>query len=165
MAYYSGEACEHENHLSAKKCLKCKAEFISMNDDGLYSMRTKAQALAMKKELDTFTYPVDQVMFEHYQKDITPIIKMLFYFESQLLHIEYICLEHSGSAKGLAIAKIQSLMKNKKDWYQIGKFEGGHSVKNILFLLENYYDQYYNDVKSITLTKDGKFNKLISWGF
>lgn len=164
-AVNEGVYCGEQNNLSAKKCKKCKAEFISESEDGNYSMRTRAEALKAKQE-ETFDYDVHEVYFEHYQKDETPIIKMLFYDENvSLLHTEYICLEHQGSARGLAIAKIQSLMKNKKDWYQIGKFEGGVCVKSVLFLLQNHYDQFFRPIKKITLQKDGRFNKLISWEF
>jgi len=165
IAINEGVYCGEQNNLSAKKCKKCKAEFISESEDGNYSMRTRAEALKAKQE-ETFDYDVHSVHFELYQKNETPMIKMLFCDENvTLLHTEYICLEHQGSAKGLAIAKIQSLMKNKKDYYQIGKFEGGHNVKNLLFLFENYYDQYFKRVKKITLQRDGRFNKLISWEF
>ena len=164
-AINEGVYCGEQNNLSAKRCKKCKAEFISESEDGNYSMRTRAEALKAKQE-ETFDYDVHDVYFECYYKDETPILKMLFYDENvSLLHTEYICLNHSGSARGLAIAKIQSLLKNKRDWYQIGKFEGGHNVKNMLFLFENYYDQYFKRVKKITLQKDGRFNKLISWEF
>jgi len=164
--YKKNDYCGHLNHLGTKYCRKCKAQFISESEDGLYSMRTKVQALALKQEQEKITYDVNSVYFEQYQKGDTPMIKMLFYDEFvSLLHTEYLCIEHQGSAKGLAIAKIQSLMKNKKDWYQIGKFEGGHNVKNMLFLFENYYDQYFHTIKTITVIKDGRFNKLISWEF
>jgi len=164
--YKKNDYCGHLNHLGAKYCRKCKAQFISESEDGLYSMRTKVQALALKQEQEKITYDVNSVYFEQYHKGDTPMIKMLFYDEFvSLLHVEYLCIEHQGSAKGLAIAKIQSLMKNKKDWYQIGKFEGGHNVKNLLFLFENYYNQYFHTIKTITTVKEGRFNKLISWGF
>jgi DNA repair protein RadD len=165
LATNEGVYCGEQNKLSAKRCRKCGAEFISENEDGNYSMRTKAEALKAKQE-ETFTYDVHHVAFEHYQKNDTPMIKMVFSGNNfEHLHNEYLCLEHQGSAKGLAIAKIQSLMKSKKDWYQIGKFEGGHNVKNLLFLFNEYYDQYFKQVKQITLQKDGRFNKLISWDF
>jgi hypothetical protein len=165
IATNEGIYCGEQNTLSAKKCKKCGAEFVSENEDGKYSMRTKAEALKAKQE-ETFTYEVETVAFEHYQKNDTPMIKMSFFgIDFQYLHSEYLCLEHQGSAKGLAIAKIQSLLKNKKDWYQIGKFEGSHNVKNLLFLFNNYYDQYFKQVKQITLQKDGRFNRLVSWDF
>lgn len=164
-AVNEGVYCGEQNNLSAKKCKKCKAEFISESEDGNYSMRTRAEALKAKQE-ETFDYDVHEVYFEHYQKDETPILKMLFYDEHvSLLHTEYICLNHSGSARGLAIAKIQSLLKNKKDYYQISQFEDGVCVKSVLFLLQNRYQQFFKPIKKITLQKDGRFNKLISWEF
>jgi len=164
-AINEGVYCGEQNNLSAKRCKKCKAEFINESEDGLYQMRTRAEALKAKQE-ETFSYDVQDVYFEHYQKDETPILKMLFYDEHvSLLHTEYICLNHSGSARGLAIAKIQSLLKNKKDYYQISQFEDGVCVKSVLFLLQNRYQQFFKPIKKITLQKDGRFNKLISWEF
>jgi hypothetical protein len=95
------------------------------------------------------------------------MIKMNFIDDDGLIrHSEYICIEHSGSAKGLAIAKIKSLMKSPShDWFQIGKFEGGHNVKNMLFLFNDYYSQYFKQVKKITLVQQGRFNKLLEWSF
>jgi hypothetical protein len=167
-AINDGILCNHENILAAKKCAKCKAEFISENEDGKYSMRTVAQAIAEKEAEEKITYEVSKVVFESaLSKDGINMIKMIFLDEDlQKLHQEYICIEHSGSAKGLAIAKIKSLMKSPShDWFQISKFDGGHNVKNMLFLLNEYYSQYFKTVKQITLVQQGRFNKLLEWGF
>jgi len=166
VTYLAGNSCNYLNNLSARKCKKCEALFISDNEEGKYSMRTKAQVLALEQEKKRFTYDVESVLFERHQKGDVAMIKMLFYDKYELLHTEYICIEHTGSARGLAIAKLKSLMKNpRQDWYQIGKFEGSHNVKNMLFLLENYYDQYFKCVKAITIIKEGRFNKLEEWFF
>jgi hypothetical protein len=167
-AINDGILCNHENILAAKRCQKCKAEFISVNEDGLYSMKTVAQAIAEKEAEEKITYEVSKVVFESaLSKDGIPMIKMNFIDEDHLIrHSEYICLEHTGSAKGLAIAKIKSLMKAPgRDFYQIGKFEGGHNVKNMLFLFNDYYNQYFKQVKQITLVQQGRFNKLLEWSF
>jgi len=159
--------CGHVNIIAAKKCSKCKAEFISLNEDGNYSMRTVAQAIAEKEAVERTVYEISSLAFESYFKTDHAMIKMLFMVASgKIIHTEYLCIEHTGSARGLAIAKIKSIMKNPHaDWYQIGKFEGGHNVKNLLFLLNDYYDQYFKRIKTITLVKDGRFNKLLSWDF
>jgi len=166
-AVNDGILCNHPNPPAAKKCSQCKAEFISLNENGLYTMRTVADALTEKVEKEKLLLEVDRVTFEHYQKNDTPMIKMFFWRgDYELLHTEYLCIEHTGSAHGLAIAKIKSLMQSPgRDWYQIGKFEGGHTVKNLLFLFNNYYDHYFKTVKNITLTRDGRFNRLLEWTF
>jgi len=166
-AVNDGILCNHVNILAAKKCAKCKAEFVSINDEGNYSMRTVADVLAAKVEKEKFTYEVFKITFDSYQKTDVPMIKMFFWDEdAALLHTEYLCIEHTGSARGLAIAKIKSLMKSPgKDWYQISKFENGHNVKNMLFLLNDFYGQYFKTVKTITLVRDGRFNKLLEWQF
>jgi superfamily II DNA or RNA helicase len=78
IATNEGIYCGEQNNLSAKKCKKCGAEFISENEDGKYSMRTKAEALKAKQE-ETFTYDVHNVYFEERKsKDDTPMIIMMF---------------------------------------------------------------------------------------
>jgi DNA repair protein RadD len=167
IATNDGIYCGEQNNLSAKRCKKCGAEFISESEDGKYSMRTKAEALRAKQE-ETFTYDVHSVSFvEAFNKEGIPMIKVSFYGENfEHIHNDYFCLNHSGSVKGLAIAKVQSLLKNKKDFYQISRFEGGACVKSVLFLLNNHYQQFFNEIKSIKLKNgSGNFKNLVEWGF
>jgi len=161
-----GDNCNHANRLSAKKCAKCGAKFITDNDEGMYHMRTRAQALQLNDDAKKETFAVHSVYFESYvgKNSGIPMIKMLFYDDDvNLLHVEYICVEHTGKAKALAIVKIKELLKNQKDFRDIENFEGGINVRNLLFLFENYYDQFFKKVKSITIIKGHPFNKFISW--
>lgn len=158
--------CGEVNLLSAKRCKKCGAEFISTSDDGNYSMRTKTQALQEKMKAREMVFDVNNVYFERHEKNDVAMIKILFADNDyNLLHTEYICIEHPGKAHNLAVHKVMSLLKNKRDFYQISKFEGGVNVKNLLFLFENYYDQYFRKIRWIKVLKDGHFNRLLEWGF
>ena len=167
--YRVGDVCGYPNLLSAKKCRVCVAEFISENDDGKYSMRTKAQALALKQAAITHTVEVGSVLFDEAisKKTEIPMIKIAFYDENKE-HIanDYLCLEHTGQAKNLAVAKIMSLLIDKKSFYQIGKHPGGVCVKSVLFLLgDEYRDRYFKTIKTVTIVQDGRLNKVLTWGF
>jgi DNA repair protein RadD len=167
LTYRKGDECQYPNILSAKKCKCCGAVFISDNETGLYSMKTQAQILAAKQEATTETIEVASVYFESAlsKKDGTPMIKIIMYDEFvSLICTDYICINHTGSAKGLATAKIMALLKDKKSFYHIGKFEGGVNVKNMLFLFENYYSEYFRLIKTVTLQQDGRFKKIVSYG-
>jgi superfamily II DNA or RNA helicase len=167
--YRVGDVCGYPNLLSAKKCRVCGAEFISEGEDGKYSMRTKAQALALKQTVMTYEVEVGSVIFsgEISNKTGIPMIKISLYdAESGHIANDYLCIEHTGQAKNLAIAKVMSLLVDKKSFYQISKFEGGVCVKSVLFLMGNeYYDKYFKRIKTVVITQDGRFNKVVSWGF
>ena len=164
--YKRGDACNYLNILTAKKCKVCGAEFISESEDGLYTMRTKSQALALKQESLKETIPVKDVLFElaYSKKDQTPMIKILFYdeYDSHIINT-YMCLDHQGQAKGLATAQLMSLMKDKKNYYQLAKVTGGTSVKAVLYLFEYNYDDFFKRVKTVTVTEKGRFKELVGW--
>ena len=162
--YKEGDECGYFNNLSAKKCKCCGALFISDNETGLYSMKTKGDILKEKQEQQTKTIPVKDVLFElaHSKKDGAPMIKLLFYDEHDGHIINgYLCLDHPN--KNLATAQLMSLMKNKRDYYKLSTTTGGASVKAILYLFENHYDDFFNRIKSVTVVQDGRFEKIKSW--
>ena len=107
------------------------------------------------------------MFFEQHVKEGVSILKMLFYDEYvSLIHTEFICIEHTGTAKNIAVGKIMSLLKDKKSYYEMGKHPGGVCVKTLLFLFgDEYYDKYFKRVKQVTLVRDGRFKRLVSWGF
>ena len=165
--YKKGQPCNYANLLSAKKCKKCGAEFISETDDGPYQMRTKAQALQMKIDAETYTYEIDKVYYEqtYSRKDSTPMIKARFYDEDvNHIHDHYLCLSHKGYARDNSIKMLMSMLKNPADYSEISQFEGGVNVENVLMLLENdeYREQYFKKIKAITLAPQvgGKFKEL-----
>jgi len=154
--------CGERNTLSAKKCKKCGAEFISENEDGNYTMRTKAQALAMKQEETKQTYKVASVMFGTHYKNGVAMIKADFYDAmSEYICSDYYYLEHSGSAQGLGIAKIKSFMRDPfHNWRKLCQFENGANVKNTLFLLNEYYDQFFYKIREIETMRDGRYTNV-----
>jgi DNA repair protein RadD len=167
--YKKGQDCNYANLLSAKKCKKCSAEFISINEDGAYKMQTKQQALQAKIDFDTFEYNVDKVYYEKAfsRKDNTSMIKCRFYDEDvNHIHDSYLTLSHKGFARDNAIKMLISMLKNPSDYSDIAQFEGGINVDNVLLLLENeeYKERYFKRVKSITLAPSikTKFKELKS---
>jgi hypothetical protein len=164
MTYRKGDTCGYSNLLSAKRCKVCGALFISENEDGSYVMRSRAQVLKAKSEE---TYTVGSVLFEPYAKNGVNMIKMLLYDEYMgLIHTDYICIEHTGAAKNQAVAKIMALLKDKKNYYEFGKFSGGVCVKSLLFLLgDEFYSKYFKTIKSVTLVQDGRYKRVLGLGF
>jgi len=170
--YKKGQSCNHANILSAKKCVKCKAEFVSINEEGDYKMRSQAEILQAKIDLDTYSYQVDKVYYEKAfsRKDQTEMIKIRFYDEDiNHIHDSYLTLGHKGFARDNAIKMLISMLKNPSDYSDIAQFEGGVNVDNVLLLLENddYREQYFKKIKSITLAPQvgGKFKELKSLSY
>ena len=167
--YRVGDECGYPNLLSAKKCRVCDAQFISEDDQGNYTMRTKSQALALKQAIVTFTTEVGNILFDEAISTKTgiPMIRIAFYDpDGEHIANDYLCIEHTGQAKNLAVAKVMSMLKDKKDFYQIGKHPGGVCVKSVLFLLgEEYYSQFFKTIKSVTVAQEGRFNKIKAWQF
>ncbi|MFA6060808.1 MAG: DEAD/DEAH box helicase family protein [Taibaiella sp.] len=173
----SGEApkklclnCGFPNNLSAKVCKECDSAFIILDDaTGKYEMRSKAQILAMKQEKTKISYAVDNVCFSKYTKDGRDMIKVEFFTKDyndldDLICSDYICLEHGGSAGGLALAKIKNLMKNPRaDWRKIQQFEGGANVKNVLFLLNEYYEEFFNNILWVVTVRNGRFINVVEY--
>jgi DNA or RNA helicases of superfamily II len=146
--YRVGATCGYPNLLSAKKCKVCDAEFIPMGEEGKYAMKTKGEALALKKAKITISYDVKDVFFDlvNSKKGDIPMVKLAFYdLDGGHIANSYLCFDHSGQAKNLATARLMELLKDKKSYYQIRKFENGVTSKSIHFLTgEEYYDQFLN---------------------
>jgi DNA repair protein RadD len=157
--------CATLNNLSAKKCKECEAEFISTDETGNYTMRTKAQAMAAKIE----HYDIDQVMFERAWsvKSNLPMIKALMYHDYELVHTQYFCFDHTGFAKDKSVKLFTQMLKNKSDFGELLRMEGGICVDNILPLLtdKETYDQYLKRFNRVSLMPEGKYKQMIKWGF
>ncbi|MFA5166769.1 MAG: DEAD/DEAH box helicase family protein [Candidatus Paceibacterota bacterium] len=167
VTYRAGEQCSYMNPIGLKKCRVCQAEFINTDESGLYVMRTKAQALAEKLADNTVTYEVDKVTYViGPSKDGTDMIKMLFWADdelgTQLLHTQFICLNHTGTAQNIAKSFVLKMFKDPKDFYKLGAV--GVNVENMFALLTEH-PHYFKTVKTITLEPDGRFKKLKSIGW
>jgi hypothetical protein len=58
------------------------------------------------------------------------------------------------------------MLIDKQDFYRMQQFSGGMNAKSLLFLFgDEYYDKYFKTIKSISLVRDGRFKKLVSWKF
>jgi DNA repair protein RadD len=158
-------ACCTLNILSAKKCVECEAEFISTDESGHYTMRTKAQAMAAKIE----HYEIDQVLFERAWsvKSALPMIKALMYCDYELIHTHYFCFDHAGFARVQSVKLLTDMLKNKNDLGELLRMDGGICVDNMLpLLIDNAaYDQYLKRFNKVSLMPDGKYKKMIGWGF
>jgi superfamily II DNA or RNA helicase len=168
-AVNDGIICNEPNLLSAKKCSKCHAEFISVDESGRYLMRSKAQILAMKQEQSKITYAVDNCCFSKHTKEGRDMIKVEFFTKDyndmdELICCDYIMLDSSGSAGGLAIAKIKRLMKSpRQDWRKIQQFENGANTKNVLFLLNEYYDTFFRKITGVVTVRNGRFVNCVEY--
>jgi len=155
--------CGTINILSAKKCKECGAEFISESEDGLYTMRTKAQALAIKQSLST-NYEINSISYElaYSKKDSIEMIKMKFYgANGGEIHTHYLCLDHKGFAGDNAKRFFMSLFKNAKDFYKLGNLI---TCQNALILLTDA-PHFFKEFLSIDLVEDGKFFKIVRMEF
>jgi DNA repair protein RadD len=150
--------CGEANILNAKKCKECGAEFISEGTEGGYSMRTKAQALALKQH---HRHEITSVLWESAfsNKSSLPMIKGLFYDDDSLVYTHYLCLEHPGFAGENSKRFLMSMFKDKKDYFLLGKTH--INCKNILALL-NEAPKFFKTIKSIELhdREDSRFKEL-----
>ena len=167
--YRVGDVCGYPNLLSAKKCKVCEAEFITIGEEGKYAMCTKGEALSLKKAKITVTYDVKDVFFDlvNSKKEDIPMVKLAFYdLDGGHIANSYLCFDHSGQAKNIATARLMELLKDKKSYYQIRKFDGGVTSKSVHFLTgEEYYDQFFKRIKSVTVETSGRFPQVIDWGY
>jgi DNA repair protein RadD len=151
--------CNTVNLLNAKKCKDCEAQFISNNEDGLYSMRSRAEILKAK---EVQTYDIDEVV---YSSDMSsngnPMITIHFISNNKNIHKEFLNLEHPGNAKNIARAKFRELFKDTNDYYALIKAGREINVDNAYYLLENQ-KSFFKKIKSINLRKqeDSKYKKL-----
>jgi len=161
--YKRGQECNYANILAAKFCRKCGGEFISENEEGKYSMRSKAQILAAKIEASTIRHEVEGVVYvrAYSRKDSIPMIKMLIYGEgAELIHIHYICLDHPGGMAAKARNFVMELFKRYEDYYELG--QAGVTVDNMCHLLNNA-EQYFKKVVAVTVRPgaNSKFKELV----
>ena len=162
--------CETANILSAKHCKECGAKFISEDDKGNFSMRSKAQILQDKQDKKTTTHEVGSVSFEiaTSRKNEVKMIKMIFWSEDyDNLYNHYLCLNHSGQAQAISKRFLLRMFKNHKDYYQVGAV--GLSVENMFNLLSGeHYDNFFKSVESIQVrpqSGNARFNELKSIKF
>ncbi len=162
--------CNEPNLLSAKKCKKCGAEFISINDEGNYSMRTKEQALEAKRAEGTTEHVIDSIEWiECFSKKAgVPMIKGLMYELDyngmpELAHEYYLYIEHPGRTGDIAKGNLLKLFKDKKDFYLLGNTH--INCKNMVALLNNN-PNFFKQISKITLApkKDG-YRELLKLEF
>ena len=153
--------CQTANVLSAKKCIKCGAIFISEDDSGNYKMLTKEQALQQKKDAKILTLDVESISYElaASKSNGALMIKMQFWDENtELLHKHYICLDHVGKAKTIAKSFVMKLFNDPKDFYKIGTV--GASVQNMIRLLQ-HNPEFFKTIDQITIAPGyGQYMKL-----
>jgi len=158
ITHNEGEPCNTFNILSAKKCKTCGAHFISENEDGKYSMRSKAQIL----EDSIINYHVDHVDFDiHTGRDSgIDMIKIDFIDAGfDKIHSHYLCLDHNGIAGTLARKFLMSMFKDTSNYYKLST--KGISVKSVFPILnsEKHYDMFFKKISGVSLKpqKDSKY--------
>jgi len=167
LTYTKGTECAHPNLLSAKKCVVCGALFISDNDEGKYFMRTRAQVLALKKEKEEQKqfYEVSSVAYSKHVKEGKEMIKMTFYTKDYNDIEQYVCDEYLFSIHGRAVAIVKSMLKDGKDLKKIYQFQDQMCAKNVLFLFEQYYSQFFRKIAGITVINNKGFKNIVEFHF
>jgi superfamily II DNA or RNA helicase len=166
LTYRAGYICNYLNILSAKLCKVCGASFIS-SEDGNYSMKTKGDILREKLEESKEDHEINSIIFDKHVKDDRTMVKAVFYDHSgEYVHTEYFPTTETGEFYKFALEKIKDMLIDKQDFYRMQQFSGGMNAKSLLFLFgDEYYDKYFKTIKSISLVRDGRFKKLVSWKF
>lgn len=148
--------CGALNLAAAKKCKECGAEFISEDERGNYSMRSKAAALALTVQ----RFDIVQVDFSQQISKNTgdAMIKMEFYDEISLMvedgyqkpvHSAFMCLDHGGQAANIARSMLKGMMIEPKQYYTLKNEE--LSVESILYLLQNHYADFFKTITKIAI--------------
>lgn len=137
--YIKGQNCNYANILSAKTCKKCSAQFISINEEGDYKMRTRAEILQAKLDIKTEHHDVSKVTYYKHSKLGSPdMIRMTFWSNNQLeIHSHYLLLDHSGFARDNSLRFLMKLFKDTHDYYKLLNGQIEINVDNMLVLLEN----------------------------
>jgi hypothetical protein len=132
-------------------------------------MRTKAQILSAKQDAITHTYEVAHVTFDEYLdlKRSIMHIKINFYDEFMGHIANYILwFKESGGPADRTTDAIMSMLIDKKKYSDIAKFQGGVCVKSVMFLFgEEYYDNFFKKIRSVTVINEGRFKKVINWAY
>ena len=157
--------CGVENRAAAKKCSGCEAEFISLDDRGLYQMRSKAEVLALKERSGWQTFEVGKISWSIKKSVKTgkPMLQAHFFppeddfgFDLVSFHNQLYCIEHDGIAKIIAERFFINLFKDVNDFYECKR--EGFTCENMLILLENNYNDLFKRIDTITIgaQKDNK---------
>jgi DNA repair protein RadD len=152
--------CYELVRLSAKFCV-CGAEFISDNETGRYSMKSKAEILRQKEENKKIDCEVREVeyMLCQSRKDGTDMIKIKFFDNDfNLICEKYLMLNHTGFPKEDSNRFLLSMFKRPADFYKLGTV--GINVDNIYKLLTEYPD-FFKKFKRIWVKHEGRFNKVV----
>jgi len=152
--------CGHLNILSAKYCKKCESLFVSENEDGNYTMRTRAQ-IAHDKANKTAAYDIDSIIYElALGKNSESYIKMLFFYDNELVHTEHLKLDTIGFPGEHAARFIMGLFVNIKDYYKL-KNHNAINTKTVYKLLIEQ-PQFFKNIKKITVVTKGNFKNIRS---
>lgn len=162
--------CGVENRAAAKKCKECEAEFISENETGLYAMRSKAEALALKAQASWQEYKVGKIEWgtSTSASNGKPMITAYFYepeddygFGTHYFHKQSFCIEHGGTAQTIAEAFFRKLFVNNRDFYELKG--AGFTCENLLVLLQDHYGQFFRRIDTLTIGKqasNGKYSEI-----
>ena len=152
--------CQAPNILAAKKCKVCGAEFISEDETGNYTMKSKAEILADKAAAAIVDYEVDHLEYHvvYSKTDGTKMIKIDFVDENfKLLVSKYLCVEHKGRARDEAIRFLVKMFINLDSFTELSV--AGINVDNVILLLESH-SYLFKKINKITIDKSGRFTEL-----
>jgi len=91
------------------------------------------------------------------------MIKHLFFDDDfNIIHTQYICLDHDGFASEQAQRYIMALFKDGKDYFKLGK--AGRTTDNMYKLLTEY-PAFFKRPVEVTLKRKDKFMELVKLTF
>lgn len=131
------ESCQKYNALTAKKCVKCGAFFVTVEStNGNYVMRTQAEVLRLEREAQKKTVNVTGLMFDiGMSAGGNKMVIAKYYDGYKLVHAEYLLFEYDGYPRIKARTWLKENLANMDDYYELSQADGGVNCDNAHDLL------------------------------
>jgi DNA repair protein RadD len=157
------DKCKEYSPINAENCDHCWHLFPE-SENGDYAMRSNAQVIEAPVKHEISRVKVEKHLSN---KDLTPMVKMIFYplKGNRPVHSEYICLNHIGFAKAKADKKVIEILTDPSFYFnELLEKESGCDVDNFMKAFDDQPEKF-KEVKSIIISKEGKYNRLLDWDF
>jgi len=160
--YCKIELCSAPNPISAKYCKECGALFISEDDSGNYSMKTKAQLLVEKREESRKTHEISTVVpiltYDRFQKRY---IKLTFHSGYEAVYTHHLMPEHYGEQGSEARIFLLNWLKELSYYNQLASIN--FDCESIYKLLTEH-DYLFKKISWIVTVQNGKYRNIENWG-
>jgi DNA repair protein RadD len=159
--YCKIELCGAHNHISAKYCKECDALFISDDNSGNYSMKTKAQLLIEKREDSRKTHEISTIVptltYDRFGKRY---IKLGFHSDYELVYTHNLMPEHYGEVGSEARLFLMNWLKELSYYSQLATIN--FNCESIYKLITEH-DYLFKKINKITTIQNGKYRNLENW--